>query len=227
VFLLALSVLVASDAGSAPVAEAPDWYPVDAGLAWEYAISGTQSLGADTADVSGSMSRRVLGVVRHSAGFPVSMIASSATFTFTPRNAEEPTTAVICDTFYVHATDSLILRYQSLDSPESLRLMVLPLEVGAFWFSHPSVPIKDEVAGLDETVTVPAGTFTGCAHIHEPFTASEAAGSYNDFYFADGVGVVKFILHMEIQDQTDHVVFDLRQGARPTPPEGIAPGGMP
>jgi hypothetical protein len=211
--LLTLSILMASNAGDpgAAVPAVPNWYPVAGGLTWEYGISGTQAFGADTADIAGSMTRKVAGVFQHSGGFPVSMIVSDVEIEFTPRSGEEPTASMVSDTFFVLVTDSLVLRYQSLDSDECGILMKLPLEVGSTWSFHPSVPTTDEVSGLDDTISVPAGTYAGCAHISETFTVPEAAGSFNDFYFADGVGAVMFILHAEVQDRVDNVVFELRR----------------
>jgi hypothetical protein len=204
-----LHLLLAVLTGAGDVMASPDWYPLAPGLSWEYAVTGTQSFGADTADITGRMTRTVDGVFQHSAGFPVFRITSDATFTFTPRSGEEPTSSGISDTFYVHPTDSLVLRYQSLDSAETFLMMRLPLEIGSSWVFHPSVPTRDEVVGLDEVVTVPAGTFQGCSHIHEPYITPETAGSFNDYYFADGTGLVKFVLHLRSQDRTDDIVFEL------------------
>jgi hypothetical protein len=220
---LSMAILTGSDGAQTALV----WYPLTEGMTWEYVITGTQSFGADTADITGSMTRMVTGTFQHSGGFPVVQIASNAVFTFTPRSGEDPSTSAINDTFYVYPADSLLLRYQSLDSAEPMLMMKLPLEVGSSWTFHPAVPTRDEVVSLDETVTVPAGTFAGCAHIHEPFTSPETAGSYNDFFFAGGTGLVRFVLHLESQDQTDDVVFDLRRGAGPALPQGMATGGMP
>ena len=62
-----------------------------------------------------------------------------------------------------------------------------PLEVGTNWVS-PGGYATRTIVGVDETVTVPAGTFTGCLLVEEQEEGYDGVGKD---WFAPGVGLVK------------------------------------
>lgn len=84
---------------------------------------------------------------------------------------------------------------------------MLPLEVGNSWYTYQDSSIVREVLSLSASVTVPAGSFSDCAHMEDTDTSST---DYSlDSYLHQGVGMVK-----QVQDDVDgpsvfHIESDL------------------
>jgi hypothetical protein len=72
------------------------------------------------------------------------------------------------------------------------RLLCRPFEPGRSWSSvvDPSVTEHYEIAGVDETVSVPAGTFRGCVRVRAQVRAAKV-GHVAELTYAPGVGPVR------------------------------------
>jgi hypothetical protein len=72
------------------------------------------------------------------------------------------------------------------------RLLCRPLRPGATWMSvtGASTTERYEIAGVGETVTVPAGTFTGCVRVRSQVRA-EGLEQVAELTYAPGVGPVR------------------------------------
>ena len=72
------------------------------------------------------------------------------------------------------------------------RLLCRPIEPGFAWSSVVGVSATEryEIAGVDETVTVPAGTFRGCVRVRSQLHAG-AIDQVAELTYAPGVGPVR------------------------------------
>jgi hypothetical protein len=72
------------------------------------------------------------------------------------------------------------------------RLLCQPIEPGRSWTSvvGPSVTEHYEIAGVGETVVVPAGTFQGCVRVRSQIRSGKV-GQVAELTYAPGVGPVK------------------------------------
>ena len=72
------------------------------------------------------------------------------------------------------------------------RLLCAPIEVGRTWTSvvGPSVTERYEIAGVEEMVTVPAGTFRGCVRVRSQVRAA-GVEQVAELTYAPGVGPVR------------------------------------
>ena len=75
----------------------------------------------------------------------------------------------------------------------SRRLLCAPFEVGKTWSSVVSVRSTEryEIAGVGETVTVPAGSFAGCVRVRAHNRAAPTADQVLEITYAPGVGPVR------------------------------------
>ena len=82
--------------------------------------------------------------------------------------------------------------------------MQYPVEVGDWWYSDPDYPTRImTVLSLDSSVTVPVGTYS-CLYIQQ--TESSVPDYYIDYFYAAGVGPIKYIVHIEEQQNIYHSV---------------------
>jgi hypothetical protein len=72
------------------------------------------------------------------------------------------------------------------------RLLCRPIEPGASWSSVVSVSATEryEIAGVDELVTVPAGTFRGCVRVRSQLRGGKVE-QVAELTYAPGVGPVR------------------------------------
>ncbi len=72
------------------------------------------------------------------------------------------------------------------------RLLCRPIEVGSSWTSvvSGSVTERYRIAAVDETVTVPAGTFPGCVRVRSQ-ARTAGAEQVAELTYAPGVGLVR------------------------------------
>ena len=97
-----------------------------------------------------------------------------------------------------------VVATQKPNDPEPIKqkplcLLKAPLSAGATWSTNVYVPGSDEplliqstIETLDETVTVPAGTFRSCLRVHS--RGSRGEHTLEDiFWYAPEIGVIKFI----------------------------------
>jgi len=73
------------------------------------------------------------------------------------------------------------------------RLLCAPFEVGNRWTSVVSVSSTEryEIAGVGETVSVPAGRFPGCVRVRAHNRASDGTDHVLEMTYAPGVGPVR------------------------------------
>ncbi len=73
------------------------------------------------------------------------------------------------------------------------RLLCRPIAVGQGWVSVTGVSSTEryEIAGVDERVETPAGTFTGCVRVRAHVAAGRGAENVLELTYAPGVGPVR------------------------------------
>ena len=85
--------------------------------------------------------------------------------------------------------------------------MQYPVEVGDWWYSDPEYPSRImTVISLDSSVTVPSGSYST---LHLQQTEPEFPAAYVDFFYASGVGPVKYIVHIEEDQGLYHAVAQM------------------
>ncbi|MBN1433902.1 hypothetical protein JW921_04025 [Candidatus Fermentibacterales bacterium] len=183
-----------------------DWMPLAIGNHWQSVIEGYLTAAGDTTDVDGTIDRQVMGIVSHDQGFDVWEFRTISSMTFYPPQGGSyslsETTLV-----YLYA-DSLEVRiYEDTLTADFELVLDLPLEVGNTWYSYPDSSWISEVISLTASVTVPAGSFTGCAHI-EGSDPAQPGDTYNS-YLCRGVGIVKEVVDEDDVLADSHVEMEL------------------
>lgn len=190
-FLLAIGLLTTGcgDSATGPSDE-PVWLPLNESTQWTYDVSGFVVEEGDTVDVSGQFQIIFKNEIMHSLGFPVIEIEEIDTTNRMPRMGGASTTESSSLTFYRRETDDMIRYYYDLQADSGYVELMLPLEVGDTWeCDFPDVyDMEREVISLTDSVSVPFGSFGGCAHVRH-YTGSSATW---DFWFADGQGIVRW-----------------------------------
>ena len=182
--------------GSAPEG---DWMPMTVGNWWNYAYDGFVFIGtsADSFALSGSDERRVTDLLQHQGGFGVYEFRSLSEMILT----NPDTTMTYADTqfVYIRNTGDEIRAYPDTVSTDYDLFALLPLTLGESWLIQPGDTHENEVTSLSASVTVPAGSFSGCAVITRTDTAEP---TYQwDSYFHDGTGIVwDFIILGDMQE---------------------------
>jgi len=173
--------------GPGPAPEG-DWMPMTVGNWWNYAYDGFTFFGTsmDSFDISGSAERRVTALLQHQGGFQVYEFRSLSEMILT----NPDTTMVYADTqfIYIRNTGDEIRGYQDTVSTDYNLVALLPLTLGESWLTQPGGTNENEVTSLNASVTVPAGSFSGCAVITQ--TDTQEPTFQLDSYFHDGTGVV-------------------------------------
>ncbi|RKZ10060.1 hypothetical protein DRQ25_04325 [Candidatus Fermentibacteria bacterium] len=174
--------------GPGPAPEG-DWMPMTVGNWWNYVYDGFTffGTGTDTFDITGSAERRVTALLSHQGGFQVYEFRMQSEIILT----NPDTTMVYADTQYVFIrnTGDEIRAYEDTVSTDYDLFALLPLTLGESWLTQPGGTDESEVTSLSASVTVPAGSFSGCAVITQTDTAEP---DYQmDSYFHDGTGIVR------------------------------------
>ncbi|MCD4701247.1 MAG: hypothetical protein K8S24_05245 [Candidatus Aegiribacteria sp.] len=165
-----------------------DWMPLTVGNWWNYVYGGFTFFGAsaDSFVVSGSTERRVTALLQHQGGFQVYEFSIQSQMILT----DPDTTMVYADTqfVYIRNTGDEIRAYQDTVSIDYNLVALLPLTLGESWLTQPGDTHENEVTSLNASVTVPEGSFSGCAVITQ--TDTQEPTYQMDSYFHDGTGVV-------------------------------------
>lgn len=97
-------------------------------------------------------------------------------------------TSMFVDTTYIQETENYLLMYDSKDDTEPDTMAALPPEIGKSWNTEDSTTAT--YVG-QESVTVPAGTFSDCWKIAIFMPAGDDT---TWFYVAEDVGMVKMLM---------------------------------
>lgn len=173
-----------------------DWLPLAVGNSWNYSTEGLMVSEGDSTDIEGVFEREITCKVSHQQGFDVWELESMLEMTFHPREGSSYT---VTDTSYsyVYLDDTELRLYEDTITTEYQLMLMLPLEVGDTWYPFPDdTTVVREVMSISASVTVPAGSFTGCSHVRD--TDSTAPESESAIYFARGVGSLR-----EVTDDID------------------------
>ena len=178
-----------------------DWMPMTVGNWWNFAYDGFMLFGtsADSFDMSGSAERRVTALLQHQGGFGVYEFRLQSEMILT----NPDTTMVYADTqfVYIRNTGDEIRAYEDTVSTNYDLFALLPLTLGESWLTQPGDTHENEVTSMNASVTVPAGSFSGCAVITQTDTADSTYQM--DSYFHDGTGVVwDFIKQADLMEIT-------------------------
>ena len=149
-----------------------DFFPMEAGDWWAYDYCAVRTQPDSMLWEEGSETLQVLAV----AGDTCTVERTFSTWYWL--GSAQPDTMSTLDTLtYVVNSDSVLIL--TSDST-SVKYLDYPLEEGKTWDDY-------EVLDMDGSVTVPGGTFTGCAVIS---TWSDTYGTDIMFYYASGTGLV-------------------------------------
>ena len=156
------------------------WFPMQVGTCWCFDLDGTAEYMGYYFDITGSRVLDVTGTAEHTLGFDVYVTLDTVIMTVMGMS---DTTAT---TWYFHVCADMVEVYSDLYQTAAERLLELPLAVGDSWYD--AFYTYYEVISLSETVSVPAGVFSGCALVY-----SEASGDpvWNNTWYADGEGIVQ------------------------------------
>lgn len=179
-----------------------DYFPILAGNTWNCGFTGFVLIGADTITLTGTTVNTILGTTTHTGGFDVWKFRMIENITYT---AGDTTWAEVDTTFtYTFSSDSEIVAYDDTLSFDYEIIMKLPVTVGESWVPDADRPdVTRSVESISESVSVPAGNFTGCLHLSD--SDSQAPGYAIDMWLAPEVGHCKMIgdssgvMHLEIE----------------------------
>ena len=205
VLLLSLGVVLLS-AGCGDDSTGPEgggsgsYYPLSVGAGWSYGVSGYWVQSGDTTDFIGTIELDVIGMTPHAGGFELYELRSiTEIFGY-----DQGDTLVE----YVHSTGDAVRFYDDTVTTDYFDLLELPLTVGGTWLAAPgdSTEIM-QVLSLSEPVTVPGGSYEECAWVQK--TDSDEPGEYNDYFYAQGVGLVRQVSHDEVPGLISHAEYEL------------------
>ena len=162
-----------------------DFYPLATGNTWIGQLDGLTVGGHnDSSTVSGRINRRIIGQTTHSQGFAMWTMERADSLVFWSHD----TLYTFIDTTYVYffVNDSEIVVYDDTISIEHEILFKLPLTVGETWTPFTGDPtVTREVVSLNDSIIVPAGSFTECLLTRDIDSMSPKVWNY---YFAPDIG---------------------------------------
>ena len=203
--VLAAAVLTGCGSSSTGPSGPVDYFPIAIGNTWNFSIDGylIPAGSADTILLDGILERVIVDTTQHQQGFEVWVLKDISAVTF----IQGDTTVTMRDTsfMYTFETSNEILAYDDTVSTDHEIVSKLPVTVGETWepYSDDSTTVR-EVLSVTASVSVPAGSFTGCAHFRD--TDSEYPDDNYEFWLAPGVGFCRIINHMV--DSTEVIHFD-------------------
>ncbi|MBL0176080.1 MAG: hypothetical protein IPP94_12575 [Ignavibacteria bacterium] len=101
----------------------------------------------------------------------------------------------VLDTSYsylVLTAESMVMYDDSLKAEDATVQLKAPLTVGNNWLLRSMDTVRCTIQSVTETVVTPAGTFQNCIRVRALPPFGEDVTATSDFYFAKGVGVVKY-----------------------------------
>ena len=87
-----------------------------------------------------------------------------------------------------HNASGLLIKVTSAGTP--YYLLKAPLRVGTTW-DLPVLNARRKITQVNQTTTVPAGTFHGCLKVKQTYTTPALADLVVTYWFAPGTGVVR------------------------------------
>ena len=209
--ILLISVLIScgnSSTGPSGPTGAGQYYPLTIGNTWDLQLNGTfTSDSLPLEEISGEISWIITDDTTHSEDFllfnwqetSIMEISISGQTIFTD-------TLIFVN--YVTEVDSVIRAYNSPSASIYRIWMKYPIAVGDWWYSDPEFPSRImTVLSVDTSITVPAGSFNECVYIQQ--TEPEFPDSYVDYFYAPGVGPIKYIVHAELIQSVYHSVAEM------------------
>lgn len=209
VALLGVSLMLGcgGDGGTGPSEpQGDDWLPLAVGNTWHAVLDGYLAAAGDTTDVDGTLDREVMSLTSHEQGFDLWELRAVSSMTFYP---EQGTSYTITDTTtqYLYEDSTEIRGYNDTISTDYELILMLPLEVGNTWYPEAESVLVREVMSLSASVTVPAGSYTDCAHLMDT-DATQPDDAYN-IYLHRGVGLVKEVIDDEEPLADSHLEMEL------------------
>ncbi len=184
------------------------YYPLTTGNTWDLQLSGTFTFDSlPLQEISGEISWIITGDTTHSEGFQLFNWQETSIREISI-GGQTISTDTLIFVNYVAEVDSVIRAYHSPSSSIYRIWMKYPLAIGDWWYSDPDFPSRImTVLSVDTSITVPAGSFNECVYIQQ--TEPEFPDSYVDYYYAPGVGPVKYIVHTEFIQSVYHSVAEM------------------
>lgn len=140
------------------------FYPLAVGNTWNYDRNGSISLNSvQIGTVSGEATVEISGTATHSEGFDVYVQDVQVSDTVTVYG--QSTYSDSSYTEYLRLTGTGLHGYRHLTDTDSSFTVPFPIQDGNIWTFSQEPPTTGEVLSVSETVTVPAGTFTGCVEM--------------------------------------------------------------
>jgi hypothetical protein len=189
-FSLAAAVILAGCGSSSSGPSAPpDYYPIAVGNWWVVSVDAYATAGTDTLTMTGTTTQSVSGTTTHAQGFDLWEIEEIDDFTFSVGD----TTWNTLDTSYsyIAESDSEIVAYDDTITLDHEIIMKLPVTVGETWNPYTDEPdIVREILSVSASVSVPAGSFSGCLHFSD--TDPQAPDDDFEAWAAPDVGPCMF-----------------------------------
>ena len=209
--ILLISLLIGcgnSSTGPSGPAGAGQYYPLTIGNTWSLQLNGYfTSDSLPSQEISGEVSWIITGDSTHSEGLQLFNWQETSIREFSIGGQPFITDTLIFVN-YVAEVDSVIRAYDSPSSSIYRIWMKYPLAVGDWWYSDPDFPSRImTVLSVDTSVIVPAGSFNDCVYIQQ--TEPELPDSYVDYFYASGVGPIKYIVHVESIQSVYHTVTEM------------------
>jgi hypothetical protein len=195
-YLIAVSILVAvllaGCGGSSSGPSGPtDYYPLAVGNWWIMDLDGYVLWGADTVTVTAVNENTVTRTTTHAQGFDLYEIEQISTMTFT----HPDTTFSDTDTTftYIAESDSEVVAYDDTITLDHEVMLKLPVTVGETWNPYSDEPdIVREILSITVSVSVPAGSFSGCLHMED--RDPQAPDDEFEAWAAPSVGPVRMLI---------------------------------
>lgn len=186
---VSLCIFACGDGSTGPEPPEEDWLPLAVGNWWVGDISGYMLVATqpDTIVFDGTAERRITALVEHADGFQVYLMETMMEMT---ASSPDTTISMSDSTFiYLRNTGDEMRGYQDLQSSEYQLMARFPLTVGDSWLQWDDSTVTTEVETLDGSVTVPAGTYSGCAVLLET-DSIQPEYTWRNFLHR-GTGIVK------------------------------------
>lgn len=172
------------------------FYPLSVGNEWNFDMTMTETTPSDTTVVTGTQKQEITAATTLDDGTAVFEMLMTMTF-------DDTLVPDVIDTSYTEETEDYLLEYDTKADTIPDTVAALPPEVGKTWTVDDNTTA--EYIG-QESVTVPAGTFSNCwkmVHIDSGSTDTTW------IYVAENVGPVKINWIDVDADTTDEMLMEL------------------